>query len=78
MVGQIDQLKTIAGARDVTLGATHDKGGDKMLIATGRLADYRCTWGFVQEADGIVSLDGPSAARIGLEPGAAFTMAGRA
>ena len=78
MVGQIDQLKTIAGARDVTLGATHEKGGDKMLIATGRLADYRCTWGFVQDVDGVVSLDGPSAARIGLEPGVEFTMAGRA
>ncbi|MBH2000593.1 MAG: arginine N-succinyltransferase [Sphingomonadaceae bacterium] len=78
MVGQVDQLKTIAGARDVTMDATHEKGGDKMLIATGRLADYRCTWGFVQEKDGALSLDAPSAARIGLEPGATFTMAGRA
>ena len=79
MVGQIDQLRTVAGARDVTLGAVHDKGGDRMLIATGRLADYRCTWGFVQEeGDGTVSLDAASAARIGLEPGAGFIMAGRA
>jgi arginine N-succinyltransferase len=50
-----------------------------MLIATGRLADYRCTWGFVQEeADGAVSLDAASAARLGLEIGESFTMAGRA
>lgn len=83
MVGQIDQLKTIAAARDVTLSATHEadgkRGGDKMLIATGTLADYRCTWGFVQEDEsGAVSLDAASAARIGLDIGGAFTMAGRA
>lgn len=79
MVGQIDQLKTIAAARDVALSATHEKGGDRMLIATGRLADYRCTWGFVQEsADGSLSLDTASAARIGLQTGDLFTMAGRA
>ncbi len=79
MVGQVDQLKTIAAARDVTLSATHDKGGDRMLIATGQLADYRCTWGFVQEdADGAISLDAASAARIGIDVGASFTMAGRA
>ncbi|SEJ41700.1 arginine N-succinyltransferase [Sphingobium sp. AP50] len=79
MVGQIDQLKTIAAARDVTLSATHDKGGDRMLIATGTLADYRCTWGFVQEGvDGAVSLDAASAARLKIEIGDSFTMAGRA
>ncbi|NWK95262.1 arginine N-succinyltransferase [Sphingobium lactosutens] len=79
MVGQIDQLKTIAAARDVALSATHDKGGDRMLIAIGRLADYRCTWGHVQEsADGAISLDAASAKRLGLEIGDIFTMAGRA
>ncbi|MFC3441590.1 arginine N-succinyltransferase [Sphingobium rhizovicinum] len=79
MVGQIDQLKTIAAARDITLSATHDKGGDRMLIATGTLADYRCTWGFVQEdGDGAVSLDAASAARLKIEIGDSFTMAGRA
>jgi arginine N-succinyltransferase len=79
MVGQIDQLKTIAGARDIILTATHEKGGDKMLIATGALADYRCTWGFVREDEnGGVSLDAASAARLGLDVGSGFTMAGRA
>jgi arginine N-succinyltransferase len=79
MVGQIDQLRTIAGARDVTLSTTHDKGGEKMLIATGRLADYRCTWGFVQQDDkGDISLDAASATRLGLDIGGSFTMAGRA
>ncbi len=79
MVGQINQLRTIAAARDVTLAATHQSGGDRMLITTGQLADYRCTWGFVQESDdGDCSLDAASAARLGLQPGDSFTMAGRA
>jgi len=79
MVGQINQLRTIAAARDVTMAATHQSGGDRMLIATGHLAHYRCTWGFVQESDnGGCSLDAASAARLGLQPGDSFTMAGRA
>jgi len=79
MVGQIDSLRTIAQARDVTLSALHGKSGDKMLIATGRLADYRCTYGFVREDEGgSVSLDADSAALLGLEPGETFSMAGRA
>lgn len=79
MVGQINQLKTIAGARDATLTACHEKGGARMLISTGKLLDYRCTYGFVIESDdGTTSLDMASAARIGLEPGQGFTMAGRA
>ncbi|PDH63869.1 MAG: arginine N-succinyltransferase [Sphingomonadaceae bacterium MED-G03] len=79
MIGQIDQLKTIAAARDVTLAATHDSGGQKMLVACGQLADYRCTWGLIQEsANGAISLDADSAARIGLLIGDHFTMAGRA
>jgi arginine N-succinyltransferase len=78
MVGQIDALKTISQARDVMLSATHDSGGDKMLIATGQLADYRCAYGYVQEADGAISLDIASAATMGLSVGDSFTMAGRA
>lgn len=79
MVGQIDQLQTVASARDATLAAVHDKGGDKMLIAAGKLADFRCTWGFVQEVeDGSISLDMASASRMKLKEGDNFTMAGRA
>ncbi len=79
MVGQIDQLKTIAAARDVNLSSCHEKGGVKMLVSTGTLADYRCTYGFVvEDEDGEVSLDAASAARLHLEPGQSFTMAGRA
>lgn len=79
MVGQIDQLKTVAGARDVWLDGVHDRGGARMLISTGWLADYRCTYGFiVEDEEGRISIDAESAERIGLEPGQGFTMVARA
>ena len=55
------------------------QNGDKMLVSTGLLADYRCTYGYVQEGeDGSISLDAASAALLQLNVGQAFTMAGRA
>ncbi len=78
LVGQVDTLRTIAQARDVLLSATHESGGDKMLIATGQLAEYRCAYGHVREAEGGVSLDAASASVMGLSVGDSFTMAGRA
>lgn len=78
MVGQIDSLRTVACARDVTLSATHERGGERVLVAAGRLSDYRCGYGFVKEtADGLISLDAESAALLDLSLGDAFTMAGR-
>ncbi len=81
LVGQIDSLKTIAQARDVTLAgiADDDAGGQRMLVASGRLADYRCAYGLVTDGDeGSVMLDRTSATLIGVEPGQSFTIAGRA
>jgi arginine N-succinyltransferase len=80
LVGQIDNLKTIAQARDVMLAALGDgAGGQRMLVASGRLADYRCVYGLVtDDGDDAVTLDRASAALIGIEPGQSFTIAGRA
>ena len=50
-----------------------------LSVSTGLLADYRCTYGYVQEGeDGSISLDAASAALLQLDVGQAFTMAGRA
>jgi arginine N-succinyltransferase len=81
LVGQIDSLKTIAQARDVTLAGIEDDnaGGQRMLVASGRLADYRCAYGLITDGDeGSVTLDRTSATLIGVEPGQSFTVAGRA
>ena len=79
MVGQINSLQTVAQAQDVTLSAIHAAGGRKLLVATGRLADYRCAYGFViEDEEGAVSLDQASAALLGLDIGQSFTMVARA
>lgn len=78
LVGQISSLYTVTQARDVTLNAVHDRGGEKMLVTTGLLADFRCAYGFVVEAaDGNISLDRDSADLLGLEGGQGFTMVKR-
>ncbi|MET0370202.1 MAG: arginine N-succinyltransferase [Sphingobium sp.] len=78
MVGQIDSLATIAGARDVTVSAIHASGGARMLVAAGQLADYRCAYGLVEErSDGSVSLDAASAALVAVSAGDRITVAGR-
>ena len=78
MVGQTDNLRTIANAQDVNLAGTHDGRGDRMLVAKGELADFRCAYGYVHvEANGDVLLDQASAALLQLAPGDAFTMVGR-
>lgn len=79
MVGQINSLRTVARAQDVTVTGVHDRRGEKVLAATGRLADFRCTYGFVVESeDGTLSLDRESVELLGLQPGDVFSMAGRA
>lgn len=79
MIGQINSLQTVAHAQDVTLAAIHDSGGDKQLVATGHLANYRCTYGFVRPQEGkSISLDRASAQRLQVEPGQPVTMVARA
>ncbi len=79
MVGEINSLRTIANAQDVALSAIHESGGEKMLAAAGRLASYRCTYGFINRSeDGSISLDRISAEILGIGIGETFTMAARA
>lgn len=78
LVGQIDALRTVAKACDVTLDKVHEGGGEKMLVAAGSLGAYRCAYGMMIDlGDGRASLDRTSAEMLGIEPGQAFTMAAR-
>ncbi|MGV3769957.1 MAG: arginine N-succinyltransferase [Sphingobium phenoxybenzoativorans] len=78
MVGQVDGLRTVSEARDVTFSGTHDSGGKKVLAARGRLANYRCAYAFVAEQpDGTVKLDASGAKLLGLAEGDTLTLADR-
>ncbi|CAN5355462.1 arginine N-succinyltransferase [soil metagenome] len=79
MVAQVDALRTVAQARTVMLaGVQEGRKGERMLIARGRLADFRCAYGQASEdGHGGVTLDAASVALLGLEPGEDFVMVGR-
>lgn len=78
LVARTDALKTIVRAEDRTLGGVHERGGEKVLVATGRLAAFRCTYGFaLPREDGTLSLDRKSVDLLQIEPGQDFTMVER-
>jgi arginine N-succinyltransferase len=52
MIGKTDELRTISGARDVTIAGELATGGVRVLAATGRLADFRCCFARIEETDG--------------------------
>lgn len=78
MTAQTDSLRTVAEAQDATLAGIHTETGEKKLIATGRLKDFRCCYGFaVTREDGGVLLDSGSATLLKLKNGDAFVMVRR-
>lgn len=78
MVGNIDALRTVSESSEVTVSGIHDEKGAKMLIARGKLSDFRCTYGsVVQHEDGQVALDAASAALLGVGTGDSITIVGR-
>lgn len=78
VIAQTDNMRTIADARDAVLAGVHAEKGAKMLVATGRLSDFRCCFGYaVSEDDGRVKLDEDSAALLELKPGDRFVMVAR-
>ena len=82
MTVRTDQIRSIREAQDsqVTLldaGLGDHLRGEKRLVACGKLADFRTTYGWVEpDGDGI-ALDPASAARLGIEPGMTVTHVAR-
>ncbi|MCF8708501.1 arginine N-succinyltransferase [Rhizorhapis sp. SPR117] len=78
MTAQTDSLRTIAQARDVRLAAIQAEKGKKVLITTGKLKDFRCSYGFATAGDDdTATLDSESAALLDLKVGDRFVMVGR-
>lgn len=78
LVGQIDGLKSVAGSRVAVFAGAHETRGVKALVATGQLADFRCTLAQAQVAeDGSVRLDPSSAKALRLQPGDEILVAER-
>ena len=67
-------IRTIEDARELTLaGIAAGPDGQKMLLASGRLADFASAYGLVAfTGDDSATLDAASAALLGLEIGDRF------
>lgn len=83
MTARTDQIRTIREAADTTVVAIDPAlgeggGGVKMLVTTGRLADFRAAYGWVAERAGGLALDLACAAALRIEPGMTITHIARA
>ena len=67
MTARTDAVVSIAQARRATLSETSLEDGEKALIATGRLADFRACYGIRDE--GGTAIDSAAAALLGIGPG---------
>ena len=67
MTTRTDRVRSIAEARDAAIVAVDSEGGTESLVATGRLADFRCAFAKVRSVgDGIVlAADGAAALGVG-------------
>jgi arginine N-succinyltransferase len=79
MTVRTDQIRSVREAKDVTVSAISEKlgeglGGEKMLVTTGRLAQFRAAYGWTQSADDGVALDEVSAAMLNLSVGDSLTV----
>lgn len=68
MTARTDQVRSIARSRDAVVGGTSE-GGTLSLVASGRLADFRCAYGLVQQGDDGVLVDAKAAGLLGLKAG---------
>ena len=57
MIARTDQVKSIVEAKAATVARTDCRQGDKVLLAAGRLAGFRCCYGQCEAADGGIAID---------------------
>ncbi len=88
LTARTDQIRSIREAQHATIvridphldnGKAGGGASEKRLIATGRLGDFRCAYGWIAQAEDAaqVHIDAASAALLGLEPGMGITHVAR-
>lgn len=82
MTVRTDQIRSIREAQDDQVIAIDPalgdhKGGEKRLLATGKLAGFRTAYGWVEQREGGIALDPGGAALLGVEPGMTITHVAR-
>ncbi|MCJ7420652.1 arginine N-succinyltransferase [Sphingomicrobium astaxanthinifaciens] len=69
MVGTTDQVASIRDSEWQLLGKPLDKGGEQMIVAAGRLKNFRCCHARGSLEDGELRMDATAMAALDVEPG---------
>ncbi|MEH3121258.1 MAG: arginine N-succinyltransferase [Sphingomonas phyllosphaerae] len=77
MTVKTDQIRTVRDAQDATVVAVREGGTIEALVATGRLADFRCAYARIGTAEGGVVLDPAAATALRLREGDRVSWIGR-
>ena len=82
MTARTDQIRSVREAEDAAVVAIDDalgdhKAGEKRLVSTGVLGEFRAAYGWVEAREGGVAIDPLCARTLGLEPGMTTTHVGR-
>lgn len=82
MTARTDQIRSVREAQDIEVVEISAQlgeqlGGDKKLIAVGRLHDFKAAYGWTLERDGGLAIDEVSAATLGLSIGDTITHVAR-
>ncbi len=82
MTVRTDQIRSIREAGDAPIVTLDDRlgeheRGEKMLVAHGKMAGFRCAYGWVEPREGGVAIDPACAAVLGVGPGATVTTVAR-
>jgi arginine N-succinyltransferase len=82
MTARTDQIRSVREASDAVITKISDAlgdhiGGEKMLVACGRLDDFRAAYGWTEPLEGGVAIDTGSALALGLSIGDPITAIAR-
>jgi len=69
MTARTDKVASISNSRESTLIATECEKGERVLIATGQLDNFRCCFGARAEVDGGLAIDSRAADVLDVKPG---------
>jgi len=64
MLARTDDVVSVADAKPHTLGSTGVDGGEKALLATGKLTDFRCSYGSRSIDGDTIAIDATGAATL--------------
>lgn len=76
MTARTDQVKTVKNAKEGPIAHIRD-GGDKCLVSTGRLGNWRCAYGHVGTENGGIYLDAEAAELLDVGTGDIITYIAR-